>query len=97
MKPGIELTLSGSVTSAKALLVYEVKVPVTQLCLTLCDPMDYSPPPPLSTKFSRQDYWRGLPFPPPGDLPDPGMEPKSPVLQADSLLSEPPGSLQVHE
>ena len=97
MKPGIELTLSGSVTSAKALLVYEVKVPVTQLCLTLCDPMDYSPPPPLSTKFSRQDYWRGLPFPPPGDLPDPGMEPKSPVLQADSLLSEPLGTLKTKE
>ena len=40
--------------------------------------------------FSRQDYWRGLPFPSPGDLPNPGIEPKSPVLQADSLPSEPP-------
>ena len=97
MKPGIEFTLSGSVTSAKALLVHEVKVPVTQLCLTLCDPMDCSPPPPLSTEFSRQDYWSELPFPPPGDLPDPVIEPKSPVLQADSLLSGPLGSLWVHE
>ena len=41
--------------------------------------------------FSRQEYWRGLPCPPPGDLPDPGIKPRSPVLQIDSLLSEPPG------
>ena len=46
---------------------------------------------PLSTGFPRQEYWRGLPFPPPGDLPDPGMKPTSmsPALQADSLPSEP--------
>ena len=48
---------------------------------------------PLSTGFSRQEYWSGLPFPSPGDLPDPGIEPRSPTLQADSLLSEPPGKL----
>ena len=41
--------------------------------------------------FSRQEYWRGLPCPPPGDLPDPGIKPRSPTLQIDSLLSEPPG------
>ena len=41
--------------------------------------------------FSRQEYWRGLPFPSPGDLPDPGIEPRSPALQADALTSEPPG------
>ena len=46
---------------------------------------------PLSMEFSRQEYWRGLPFPPIGDLPDPGIKPKSPALQADSLPSEPPG------
>ena len=46
---------------------------------------------PLSMEFSRQKYWSGLPFPSPGDLPDPGIEPVSPALQADSLLSEPPG------
>ena len=45
---------------------------------------------PLSTEFSRQEYWSGLPFPTPGDLPDPGIKPGSPALQADSLLSEPP-------
>ena len=46
---------------------------------------------PLSMKFSRQECWSGLPFPSPGDLPDPGTEPESPALQADSLLSESPG------
>ena len=46
---------------------------------------------PLSMKFSGQEYWNGLPFPSPGDIPDPGTEPASPALQADSLLSEPPG------
>ena len=45
----------------------------------------------LSMEFFRQEYWSGLPFPSPGDLPDPGMEPGSPALQADSLPSEPPG------
>ena len=46
---------------------------------------------PLSKGFSRQEYWNGLPFPSPGDLPDPGIEPTFSALQADSLLSEPPG------
>ena len=46
---------------------------------------------PLSMGFSRQEYWSGLPFPSPGDLPDAGIEPGSPTLQAYSLLSEPPG------
>ena len=41
--------------------------------------------------FSRQEYWSGLPCPPPGNLPNPGIEPRSPTLQADSLPSEPPG------
>ena len=46
--------------------------------------------------FSRQEYWSGLPFPSPGDLPDPGIEPRSPALQADSLPSEPPqGSVYI--
>ena len=46
---------------------------------------------PLSMEFSRQEYWSGLPFPYPGDLPDPGIEPGSSTLQADALQSEPPG------
>ena len=46
---------------------------------------------PLSMEFSRQEYWSGLPFPSPGYLPNPGIEPRSPALQADTLPSEPPG------
>jgi len=46
---------------------------------------------PLSMGFSRQEYWSGLPFPSPGDLPDPGIEPRSPTLQAYALTSESPG------
>ena len=49
----------------------------------------YQAPP--SMGFSRQEYWSGLPFPSPGDLPDPGIEPRSPAFQADALTSEPPG------
>ena len=49
----------------------------------------YQAPP--SMGFSRQEYWSGLPFPSPGDLPDPGIESRSPTLQADALTSEPPG------
>ena len=45
--------------------------------------------------FSRQEYWSGLPFPSPGDLPDPGIDLWSPASQADSLLSEPPGKPKV--
>ena len=48
---------------------------------------------PLVMGFSRQEYWSGLPFPSPGDLPYPGTEPMSPALQADALTSEPPGKL----
>ena len=46
---------------------------------------------PLFMAFSRPEHWSGLPCPPPGDLPNPGTEPMSPALQADSLSSEPPG------
>ena len=49
---------------------------------------------PLSMGFSRQEYWSGLLFTSPGDLLDPGVEPESPALQADSLLSEPSGKAQ---
>ena len=50
--------------------------------------MDYSPPAPLSVGLSRQEYWSGLPFPSPGDIPNPGIEPESPAMQADSLPTE---------
>ena len=50
---------------------------------------------PLSMEFSRQEYWSGLPSPTPGDLPSPGIEPRSPTFQADALPSEPPGKTQI--
>ena len=53
-----------------------------------CDPMDYSLPGSSVHGFSRLEYRSGLPFPSPGDLPDPGNEPRSPALQADFLLTE---------
>ena len=58
----------------------EVKVLVTQSCSTLCNCR--APP---SMRFSRQEYWSGLPFPSPGDLPNPGIKSRSPVSQTDSL------------
>ena len=63
------------------------------LCVCVCRVQLFANPwtVPLSMGFSRQKYSSGLPFPPPRDLPDTGMEPWSPALQADSLLSEPPG------
>ena len=64
---------------------------VAQLCLTLCDPMNYSPSCSSVQGFSRQEYCSGLPCPPPGDLPNSGIEPRSPALQEDSLPSKPPG------
>ena len=64
---------------------------VAQSYTTLCDPLIVARPAPLSMQFSRQEYWSGLPFPSAGDLPNPGIEPRSPALQADSLPSEPPG------
>ena len=67
---------------------------VTQPCPTLCDPLDRTTHQAhLSMGFSRQVYWSALPFPSPGDLPDPGIEPRSPTVQADPLTSEPPGKL----
>ena len=61
---------------------------VTQFCPTLCHPMDYCLP---GSFVHGQEYWSGLPCPPSGDLPNPDIEPRSPALQADSLLSQPPG------
>ena len=64
---------------------------VAQSCPTLCDSVDYSPSGYSAMGFPRQEYSSGFPFPSPGDLPDPGIKPRSPALQADSLLSEPAG------
>ena len=72
--------------------IVSVKVKVLVICVQLfVTPWTVAHQASLSMKFSRQEYWSGLPFPSPGDLPDPGIEPRSPSLQADSLPSEPPG------
>ena len=68
-------------------VVVEV-VKVTQSYLTLATPWTVARQALLSMGFSRQEYWSGLPFPSPGDLPDAGVKPKSSALQADSLLTE---------
>ena len=61
---------------------------VGKSCLTLETSWTVAHQVPLSMGFPRQEYWCGLPFPPPRDLPDPGSELRSPALQVDSLLTE---------
>ena len=68
-----------------------VYILIAQSCLTLCDHMDCSLPGSSVHGILSQEYWSGLPFPSPEDLPNPGIEPRSLGLQADSLSSEPPG------
>ena len=67
---------------------------VAQSCLALATPWAVAHQAPLSMEFSRQEYWSGVPFPSPGNLPNPGIEPRSPTLQADTLPSEPPEKLK---
>ena len=67
---------------------------VTQSCPTLCDPVHSSPPGSSIQGISQQEYWSGLPFPTPGDLPDPGIKPRSlvsPALIARLFTPAPPG------
>ena len=70
------------------LLGRKVKVKSLSRVRLLATPWTVAYQDPLSMGFSRQEYWSGLPFPSPGDLPDPGIEPRSPALQADALLTE---------
>ena len=70
----------------------KVKVLVTKSCLALCDSMDCSLPGSSIHGTLQQEYWSGVSFHPPEDLPAPGIKPRSPALQADSLPSEPHGS-----
>ena len=64
---------------------------VAQLCSTLCGPMDCSPPGSSVHRFLQARILSRLPFPSPEDLPNPGIKPRYPTLQTDSLPSEPPG------
>ena len=71
--------------------VVVVIVSVAQLCSALCDPMDCSPPGSSVHGILQARILEWVAFPSPGDLPDPGIKPRSPALQAESLPSEPPG------
>ena len=62
-----------------------------QSCLTLCGPRIVAIQTPPSMGFPRQEYWRALPFPSPGDLPNPGIKPSSPALAGGFFTTEPPG------
>ena len=86
-------SLKASILWHSAFLMVRLSHPyrndVTQLCPTLCNPVDCSLPGSSVQGFSRQEYQSSLPFPSPGDLPNPGIEPRSIALQTDSLPFEP--------
>ena len=84
----LKIPLSWSISNANNVVL------VAQSCLFVT-PWTVARQVPLSMGFSRQEHWSGLPFPSPGDLPDPGVEPRSPALQADSLPSELSGKPQL--
>ena len=71
--------------------IYHCCCLVAKLCPTLCDPLNIACQAPQSIGFFRHEYWNGLSFPPPGDLPDPGIEPASPTLAGRFFNPEPPG------
>ena len=81
-------------------IITEVKITlclVAQSCPTLCDPVGHKAHQgSLSLGFSRQEYWSGLPWSPPGNLPNPGVEPRFPTLQADSLLTATRKAWEIH-
>ena len=74
-------------------MIVTVKVKLLSCVRLFATPWTVAYQGPLSMGFSRQEYWSGLPFPSPGDVPKPGIEPGSPALQVDALPSEPPGKL----
>ena len=85
----IKLTVDFSILTMLSVLKVKVK---SLSCIQLfAIPWTVAYQAPLSMGFSRQEYCSGLSFPPPEDLPDPGIEPGSPALQADALPSKPPG------
>ena len=90
--PRLSLSSSASVFSPEELFGQRMsEVKLLSRVRLFATPWTVTQQAPLSMGFSRQEYWNGLPFPSPGDLPDPGIEPRSTALQADALPSEPPG------
>ena len=84
------ITTGKTIALTRQTLVGKVKVKLFSRVRLFATPWTVALQAPPSMGFSRQEYWSGLPFPSPGDLPDPGIEPRSPTLQADILTSEPP-------
>ena len=84
----IKLFKKPKVTNISFTFVYICGGLVTKSCPTLVTSWTVACQAPLSMGFSRQEYWSGLPFPAPGDLPNPRIEPRSPALQEGSLLTE---------
>ena len=82
------LLSTGSQTDRTERLHFTLVGLVTKSCPTLATPWTVARQAPLSMRFSRQEYWSGLPFSCPGDLPDPGIKPGFPALQADSFPTE---------
>ena len=84
---------SGLISCPKSVFIFffQSESEVAQSCPTLCSLWTVAHQAPPSMGFSRQEYWSGLPFPSPGNLPDPGIEPRSPTLQADTLTCASPG------
>ena len=91
LKHSLDLKLDSSLQVSQLFRIWIVCLSLIHVRL-LVTPWTVTLQVPLSVGFSRQEYWSGLPRPPPGDLPNLGMEPRSPALQADSLPSEPPES-----
>ena len=92
--PGLpSATLPPSPARVEQRLCHLLCMLVAHSCSTRCDPVDYSPPGSSVHRILQVRILKGLPFSSPGDLPDPGTEPRSPALQADSLPFEPPGKL----
>ena len=87
------LSIKSVMPSNHLILYHTVCVKLLSLIRLFATPWTVGHQTPLSMRFSRQEYWSGLPFPSPGDLPDPRIEPRSPALQADALPSESPGRL----
>ena len=88
----IQFSVDGQGNVSSLLFKVKMKSLSVRLFVTLWTVAYHASP---SMGFSRQEYWSGLPFPSPGNLPDPGIEPRSPALEADTLTSEPPGKTVV--
>ena len=86
-----EAKLQRKASSRRWIIKDKVKVKLLSHVRLFATPWTVAYQASTSVGFSRQEYWSGLPFPSPGDLPDPGIEPRSPALEADTLTSEPPG------